>query len=437
MLPILLQACAPDAEESVVDAGMELGEVATCDGGAAEPSWTESGAGWELLPPPHPGENHEEGPAIAAGDLDGDGLDDLAVVHQLGNNAAYLNRGATGTRVDLGVNVALGVVLLDLDADGDLDVLTGGEAPQLLESEGGAFLAARPLLAMPNPEANPHPLTHDLAHGDLDGDGQTDLYLPMSYSYGDEENRVNDVVMWGEDGGFRSDETAVPLEPGQRHSMDALLFDEDADGDLDAYVVNDFGSVTGPSTLLRYDGGTFTDAGEDCYCELLSNAKGVDVADVDRDGQPDLYVSANPSNALLLRRDGGWVDAAQAMQALAVDTNATGWGGLWVDLENDGWLDLLVAQGDRWNDHNDHVHVDVPLKLLRQEDGVFTDVAPAYGLDVLGSYRAAVATDLNRDGVLDFAVTAMDTAPLLFLSDGCTSAGWLEVEAPVGSRVVV
>lgn len=54
-----------------------------------------------------------------------------------------------------------------------------------------------------------------------------------------------------------------------------------------------------------------------------------------------------------------------------------------------------------------------------------------------GTWRAAVADDLNGDGVLDVLLTRATAAPRLYLSQGCTAAAWLAVHAPDGSRVVV
>ena len=55
----------------------------------------------------------------------------------------------------------------------------------------------------------------------------------------------------------------------------------------------------------------------------------------------------------------------------------------------------------------------------------------------MGSWRAAVAVDHNGDGIVDPLLVHASDDPLLYLSDGCTAAGWLEVEAPHGSRVEV
>lgn len=112
------------------------------------------------------------------------------------------------------------------------------------------------------------------------------------------------------------DAEVVPSDVGIRHGFDATWFDEDGDGDLDVYLANDLGSVMGASTLLRNEGGVLEDAAASCFCSLMTNNKGIDVGDVNRDGRPDLYVTGNPTNTLLTQlADGTWVDVTAATAA--------------------------------------------------------------------------------------------------------------------------
>ncbi|MFT5587601.1 MAG: hypothetical protein ACI9VR_005214, partial [Cognaticolwellia sp.] len=80
---------------------------------------------------------------------------------------------------------------------------------------------------------------------------------------------------------------------------------------------------------------------------------------------------------------------------------------------------------------------ETPYLQLQQPDGSFVDVAPELGMDQVGSWRTTLAHDLNQDGVLDLILSSAFEAPLLWLSQGCTAQAWLEVEAPVMSRVEV
>jgi hypothetical protein len=121
-----------------------------------------------------------------------------------------------------------------------------------------------------------------------------------------------------------------------------------------------------------------------------------------------------------------------------VDDLHMGWGAVWLDYNNDGNLDVLVAQGDRWISGAETTYdpiFDSPLNLLQGDGDSFVDVASQLGLDQAGSFRTVVADDWNGDGILDLLATEVIEAPHLYLSQNCTKNSWLRVEAPPQSRV--
>lgn len=439
---LLLLACAPDLDSGIepqIDAAIRPLEPLTCAAPAATTTYTESGEAWGLQPPGNRSEKHEESATIAAGDIDGDGLDDVVIVNQDGDSHSYRNLGTSFDVTDLSSTLIASITILlhDLDGDGDLDLMVGGTMPTALNNDEGVWSHARPLPTLP-PASSGGILIHDFSPGHLDSDGVVEFYMPLTYNFVNGAEPVNDLLLAGSRSSYAYDEDAVPTAVGYRQGLDAVWFDADGDIDQDVYVVNDFGMLYGSSTLLRNDGGTLTSAEDDCYCNVLKNAKGVDIGDYNADGRADLLVSANPSNTLLAQlEDGTYVDMTSLADAEAIDTDATGWGAIFLDYDNDGQRDILPAQGDRWADGNNHPRFDAPLKLLRQEAGVFADVSTALGITAEGSFRAVSALDFNQDGVEDLLVTSMDDRPLLYLSDGCTEAGWVEVEAPIGSVVRV
>jgi enediyne biosynthesis protein E4 len=422
-----------------VDEGVTLAEVQTCAAPAAL-SYTESGESWGLRLPENSADQHEESPSIAAGDIDGDGLDDLVIVNSGGLSHHYRASGSgfDVTEISSTIGLNMGILLHDVDGDGDLDLMLGGWEPRVLMNESGVFSHDAPLPVLPSNPVGPAVMAHEFAPGDLDGDGVLEFYMPITYNFENFDDQYNDLVMVGSNSTYAYDEDAVPVDVGMRHGLDALWFDADGDLDQDVYVVNDFGMLQGSSMLLRNEGGVLTAAGESCYCNALFNAKGVDVDDYNGDGRPDIYISANPQNTLYEQlSDGSWVDVSVIANVGAVDTDATGWGGVFLDHDNDGWRDILVAQGDRWNAFVPHPEVDVAIKLLRQDGGLFADVAPELGMTPLGSFRAVSVLDFNLDGVEDLLVTQIEDRPLLYLSDGCTEASWVEIDAPMGSVVRV
>lgn len=439
MLLALLGCTANSPEDTgptTLDERVVLGAESVCPAPAATTSYTDAGEAWGLLDPLIEAGRHEESPSIAAGDLDADGRDDVAVLQSLGFGYVYLNAGLRFAEDSpRGLEPGPAVLFHDVDGDGALDTVVAGATPYYIPTGEDRPI---PLVTLPSTAAASTVTAHDISVGDLDNDGVADLYLPMTYDEWHPDTQFNDAIVSLAAGAITLNDTLVPLEVGYRHGFDATWYDDDADGDLDVYLVNDLGSVFGASTLLRNDGGTFVDAADTCFCSILKSNKGVDVADFDHDGRPDLYVTGSPRNTLFAQlEDGSRVDVTTVTDAGGVDDPTTGWGGGFVDFDNDGWLDLISAPGDRWNEGNDNPRVDVAPKLLRQQDGVFTDVAAEVGMVAMGSFRAVVTTDFNTDGVEDILMTQLDGAPYLFLSDSCTEAAWVEVEAPLGSRIEV
>lgn len=446
---LLLIACSAgpgsdsDSEAPLVehvDEGVTLSDVQVCSSPSPTTTYTEAGEAWGFQAPGNVSPRHEESASLAAGDVDGDGWDDLVNVNQDGTSYYYHNTGTAFEVTDLTSVIIpmISSVLFDIDTDGDLDLVTGGSSPTTLRNDGGVFGRGDPLPSLPSTQDGAVVLTHDLSPADIDGDGVMEFYLPLTYNFGDGATQYTDPVMKWAGAAYTYDEAIVPTDVGYRQSLDVVLFDVDGDLDEDAYVANDFGMLYGGSTLLINEGGAFSSAEDTCFCTVLKNAKGVDIDDFNNDGRPDILVSANPSDTLLVQLDdGSFVDETTIANAGAIDEDATGWGGIFLDFDNDGQRDLFPTQGDRWNEGNDHPHFDAPLKLLRQDAGVFTDVSADMGIDAMGSFRAVGALDYNHDGVEDLVATQMDDRPMFYVSDGCTEAGWVEVEAPIGSKVVV
>jgi hypothetical protein len=170
---------------------------------------------------------------------------------------------------------------------------------------------------------------------------------------------------------------------------------------------------------------------------------GVDLWDVNEDGRPDLYVSASMNNVLLQQHeDESFVDVSLLMNADPLDGTllTMSWGAIFLDFDNDGLRDLLVAEGDLWHAlSTDPVVVELPLDLLRLTEAEpvprYEDVSAEYGFGIMGSWRSIVAMDHNGDGIVDPLITDVEHRPRLYMSQGCTANGWLRVGAPVHSRI--
>ena len=325
---------------------------------------------------------------IAVGDADGDGLDDLYVCDGGGlPNRLYLQNHDGTVRdasAEAGINwleSSKSALFVDLDNDGDQDLVIATVALLLvMENEGGAkFSLSGGIPGMSNP--------HSLSAADYDLDGDLDLFV---CNYGDDASAggvrgsatspplpFNDAENGGRnallknDGELRfsdaTDESGI-TDGGDRWSFAASWEDFDNDGDQDLYVANDFGR----NNLFRNDGGRFTDVAATAGVEDISSGMSVSWADVNRDGQMDVYIGnmfssaggrvafqrgfgksgsgdvtdfqrmARGNTLFVATADGKFSDASLSA---GVNMGLWAWGSLFADLNNDGWQDLVVANG--------------------------------------------------------------------------------------------
>jgi hypothetical protein len=436
---------APEERDPMDAWSVEEGTVQSCAEPMESVSYTESGlllgVDTEWFDPAAPG-GHEDGPSLAVGDPNADGLLDL-IVARMANGQSHIYQRQPAGFVDFEdvLGPSRSPLMADVDQDGRMDVLLAGPNPMWARFDEDLNPQIQAMPAMEDGESAS--VVHDWTMADFDGrPGMEVLAVRTASPFGQGEVSNDRMFSLTEDGPVLAPDW-VPESVGLRHGFDAVSFDEDGDGDPDVYMVHDHGATVGPSTLLLNQNGSFEDAAPDCFCSISASAKGVDIADLDGDGRPELFVTGAPLNTLLSRTEDGWVDRSDASGVRDEVSLAAGWGGVFFDLGNDGQQDLLLAQGDRWNPGQTDLPdgspavFDEPLHALAFRDGAFVDAAAEIGLDVQGSFRAVVATDLNDDGVEDLVVTQVADRTLVFLSDGCTAANWIRVDAPVGAKVEV
>jgi hypothetical protein len=335
---------------------------------------------------------------IAIGDVNHDGLDDLYVCDAGGlPNRLYVQQ-PDGTALDMSVEAGVdlldesaGALLVDLDNDGDQDLVVGTEPGlQIAENDGLGRFQWRVLLDI-NTDS------FSITAADYDQDGKLDLFvcgynvrkqdptrrgLPFPVPYHDATNGGRNVLLRNE-GGFSFRDVTSPTgldQNNSRFSMAAAWEDFDNDGDLDVYVANDFGR----NNLYRNDHGRFVDTAAAASVEDHGSGMSVAWGDVDRDGRFDLYVgnmfSAAGNRVTYQRRFTGgrstdaveqlrrmargntlFMNRTDAKEAAFVDESieAAVWLGRWAwasqfaDLNNDGWPDLVVANGYVTNDDKD------------------------------------------------------------------------------------
>jgi hypothetical protein len=232
-------------------------------------------------------------------------------------------------------------------------------------------------------------------------------------------------------------QAAGVAEREPRFGFGVAWFDMDDDGRLDLFVAND----SGPNHVYRnLGGGRFTDVGYVSGAALDSNGRtqahmGVAVGDYDNDGRNDLHVTnfADDYNILYRNHDGAsFSDVSYPAGVAQPSIPFLGWGTEFVDYDNDGWLDLVVANGhvypaaDRrpWNTS----YAQRALLFRNLLGRRFVEVGAAAGpaLTTPRVARGLATGDLDDDGDVDLVVSTLDGPPLLAINDGGAAAGhWI------------
>ena len=220
------------------------------------------------------------------------------------------------------------------------------------------------------------------------------------------------------------------------------VLDYNNDGCMDIFFTNGAAmpslKKTGPeysNRLFRNNcDGTFTDVTEKAGVAGEGYSMGVAVADYDNDGYPDIFVTGVNRNILYHNRgDGTFEDVTEKAHVGGVDPH---YGKLWsvsaawVDVDNDGWLDLVVANYVQWDPQHEPVcgspqqllycrpdaYHDTPNQLFRNNhDGTFTDITASSGLGAhLGKGMGVAVADYDGDGLMDIFVTNDSVPNFLF-----------------------
>jgi enediyne biosynthesis protein E4 len=349
------------------------------------------------------------GMGVAVGDYDNDGFEDLYVTAYGGNKLYHNNGDGTFTDVTEKAGVAgsgwsTSAAWLDLDNDGLLDLV-------VLRYVQWDF--------------------DDIWCGE-----HKEGY--RSYCHPDYFQPIAPLVYHNDGNGhFTEVSQKIGLsKPGK--GLGIAIADYDRDGHIDLFVAND--SMV--EFLYHNKGdGTFEEVGLLSQVAVDGDGRtyagmGVDFADYNNDGWPDLVITdlANQRYALYQNNGDSTFNYASFNTGVARSTMLhSGWGVRFLDYDNDGWKDLLVAQGhdlDTVELNYPNLHYHEPMLLLRNTGKDFVDVSADSGAIFHQSWlgRGMASGDIDNDGRLDAIVTTNDGPVYILHNETPTQNHWLSLK---------
>lgn len=338
--------------------------------------------------------NFYNGGGVAMGDVNNDGLIDLYLTSNLGENKLYLNEGDFKFK--------------DVTA-------TAGVAGTRAWSTG-------------------------VAMADVNGDGFLDIYVCNSGDIAG-DNKQNELFINNGDGTFIEKAEAYGLAD-QGFSTHAVFFDYDNDGDLDVYLLNNsyqsIGSFNkmqnerpkrdpvGGDKLFRNDGEKFTDVSEPAgiYGSVIGFGLGITIGDVNQDGWMDIFISNDffeRDYLYINNQDGTFTESLTTyMRAIS----AASMGADIADINNDGHLDIFVTEMlpenierlkqittfegyDKFQfnvQHDYHYQYTRNMFHINNGDGTFSDLGRLANVEATDWSWAALMFDMDNDGLKDIFV---------------------------------
>jgi len=370
----------------------------------------------------------------AVADYNNDGWPDLYVTCLQGN-VLYRNNGdGTFTDATAKAGVAdgrwsMGAAFGDYDGDGFVDLMVANYTE------------------------------FDVKHPPVFGSSSTCKYMGVSVQCGPRGlTGVGDALFHNNGDGTFTDvsKQAGVADPQGFYGLAVVWADFNNTGRPDIYVAND----STPNFLYRNDGnGKFTDIGMESGTALSEDggeqaSMGIAVGDYLHTGRPSLFVTDfSYDYAPLYRNDGKWnfEDVGYKSGVGLPSALYVKWGDAFVDLDNDGWLDLIYGAG--------HVYPQAealpsarsfhqPMFLhMNQKDGSFCDASDEAGAAVLKPRvsRGVAVGDLFNDGNMDVVVEDLDGSPAVLRNHGIPGQHWISFELAgtrsnrlaIGARVMI
>ena len=361
------------------------------------------------------------GAGVSFADFNGDYIDDLTFADFQGELKFFAGTGEEDgfTPVDFNLpaypHEAKMVLWADIDNDGDQDLFVTYRlaANKLFLADGEGGLTDVSATCGINQASRK---SYGASFGDYNADGFLDLFV-CNYTSSSDEYPFNELYENNGDGTFAETTVAQGLDAIGIQSFQSQWVDFNDDGLLDLHVIRDrvvhenyfFEQQPAGSVL------PFIEKGADTGLDIAINCMSTSVADFDGDLDSDVYLTAfaEDMNWLMLN-DGegnfGIDDEDGDVPMNQVQVDAICWAANWLDVDNNGWEDLHVANG--YSVYTNYPQVlgiynDEPDALFYNTEGEFTEAdEPQFQTESTLSFATAVG-DYNRDGFPDLVSHAV------------------------------
>jgi hypothetical protein len=352
------------------------------------------------------------GGGVAIFDFNNDGYDDIYLTGGLKNDQLYENLGDGAFRevtkqmgvVQFRSIKTMGVVAGDIDNDGFTDLfITTAENSRcyLLKNINGQFFEDISLASGINQQA----WSMSAAMADYDLDGDLDIYVGNYVDFSDlpfDQNITRPLPDFfyqnNGNGVFSLINNPLTID-NEGCTLVTAFSDIDQDGDSDLLVLNDFGDFYVPNKLLlnNWPSLDYSDISGTSGLNSAINSMGVAIGDYNEDGNLDYYVT-NIGHNILYENNGNaeFIDTARDLNVS--DGTGVCWGTAFLDVNNDGHLDLYASKGSILNLNDSQENL---LYLGSGPQRQFQNASQSLITDSPNKARGMAYGDLNNDGLLD------------------------------------